>query len=247
MVSQYNNIVMSKFRTEKCRMINTRFWEDNYIQNLLPDEKLLFLYFITTPKSNIAGIYECSIKTISFHTGFDRENLENILKRFEGKIHYIDGWIYIRNFLRHQNTESPTIKEGIKILMDKVPTKIKEKMIEIDDNYKDSRKENFTLFTVEEVINKKKEETKNNQKVEDDIIDIGEFYKEKIKPEAKITDSAKSKIRIRLKTYERDELMKAILNFSRNEWRMKNNTKYPMAWFFNSDDQIEKWLLLDDK
>ena len=37
----------------KTRIINTRFWIDDYTSNLDPIEKLLFLYFLTntaTPK-----------------------------------------------------------------------------------------------------------------------------------------------------------------------------------------------------
>ena len=66
----------------KNRYIDTKFWTDTYITNLDPIEKLLFLYALTNPHTNIAGIYEISIKQIAFDTGIDKEMVEKIFQRF---------------------------------------------------------------------------------------------------------------------------------------------------------------------
>ena len=98
----------------KNRYVNTKFWSDNYISELDPLERYLFLYFLTNEHTNIAGIYELPMKTMAFETGLDKEMLEKMLLRFDGKIYYIDGWIYIKNFPKHQK-----INESIKISMEK--------------------------------------------------------------------------------------------------------------------------------
>jgi hypothetical protein len=66
----------------KLRSVNTKFWDDNYIIKLKPIEKLLFLYFLTNPLTDICGAYEISKARISFDTGINLDLLETILERF---------------------------------------------------------------------------------------------------------------------------------------------------------------------
>lgn len=97
------------------RMINTRFWDDDYTSNLDPVEKLLFLYFLTNTSTNISGIYEIPIKKIALETGLDRDMVLKILDRFtkDGKIFYYKGWVCLKNFVKNQNQNSPKVKIGI--------------------------------------------------------------------------------------------------------------------------------------
>ena len=62
----------------KHRYINTHFWKDNYIINLDPTEKLIYLYLLTNPLTNIAGVYEINIKEISIDA-FAQDNNDGIL------------------------------------------------------------------------------------------------------------------------------------------------------------------------
>lgn len=112
----------------KTRMVNTRFWDDNYISNLDPIEKLLFLYFLTNTSTNICGVYEIPLKKVANETGLDKEMVEKIIKRFskEKKIFYQDGWVVIQNFIKHQNTKNPKIAKGIEIELDNAPEHIRK-------------------------------------------------------------------------------------------------------------------------
>jgi hypothetical protein len=98
----------------KLRSVNTHFWDDTYIVNLDPIEKLLFLYFITNPLVNISGAYEISLRRIAFDTGIDSEMIVKILSRFEqsDKLIYREGWLLIVNFIKNQSL-NPKIKTGI--------------------------------------------------------------------------------------------------------------------------------------
>lgn len=109
-------------------MVNTRFWEDTYISNLDPIEKLLFLYCITNTSTNICGIYEIQIKKMAMETGVEKDMVEKILKRFnrDKKIQHKDGWIVIKNFIKYQNQNSPKVKRGIEIELENIPKKIKK-------------------------------------------------------------------------------------------------------------------------
>lgn len=112
----------------KQRYVNTKFWSDNFISELNPLDRYLFLYFLTNEHTNIAGVYELPLKTVSFETGLELDMLKKMLKRLTGKIAYIDGWVCIKNFQKHQSAESLTVKRGIEIEMSKIPDNIRKKI-----------------------------------------------------------------------------------------------------------------------
>ncbi|MBK8553448.1 MAG: hypothetical protein IPL53_21235 [Ignavibacteria bacterium] len=115
----------------KHRYINTHFWKDNYIINLDPTEKLVYLYLLTNPLTNIAGIYEINLKEIANDTGIIKEIIDTILKRFErdNKLKYCGGYIIIKNHLKHQDFKSPKLQSGIADIINSLPTEILEASI----------------------------------------------------------------------------------------------------------------------
>lgn len=115
----------------KNRYINTRFWSDNFISELNPLDRYLFLYFLTNEHTNICGIYEIPLRTISFETGIEIDMLKKMIKRLVSKIHYIDGWVYIKNFARHQAVNEKVII-GIENAKKLVPSTIWLKIKEIE-------------------------------------------------------------------------------------------------------------------
>ena len=109
----------------KNRMISTRFWDDSFIINCDPIEKLLFLYFLTNPLTSICGIYEISLKRIAFDTGIDKEMIIKILDRFEkaDKMKYENGWLALKNFVNNQKcSDNP---EDIEKALLQVPENLK--------------------------------------------------------------------------------------------------------------------------
>ncbi len=115
----------------RSRMINTKFWDDNYTSNLDPIEKLLFLYFLTNTSTNISGIYEIPLKKIAVETGIDKEMILKILERFtkDQKIFYLEGWIGVKNFIKNQNQGSSKVQVGIKNEIKLIPKDILDKFI----------------------------------------------------------------------------------------------------------------------
>ena len=73
------------------------------------------------------------------------------------------------------------------------------------------------------------------------------LFKEKINPKAKFLDGAKSKLKTRLKTFTSKEIEKAIINFSKDEGKMKNIATNSFAWFLFSDDRVETYVNLKQK
>jgi len=88
----------------KNTFFNTRFWQDAYVSDLDPIEKLLFVYCITSPSLGLTGIYELPIKNIALETGVDKEMLLKIFTRFkkEKKVIYKEGWVCVVNYPKYQ-------------------------------------------------------------------------------------------------------------------------------------------------
>jgi len=118
----------------KLRSVNTKFWDDGYIISLDPVEKLLFLYNLTNPLTNICGAYEISLRRIAFDTGIDQDTVLKIFERFEkaNKQTYKEGWLVIHNFIKNQSL-NPKVREGIKIGLNNAPKWVKDSLhIDLD-------------------------------------------------------------------------------------------------------------------
>jgi len=111
----------------KQRYVSSHFWDDSYIVTLSPVQKLLFLYFLTSPLSNVAGAYEISLRRMSFDTGLDVAEVMQILSKFaqDAKIIFRNDWVLIVNFAKHQAV-NPNIEKGIQEVVKCCPAWIKE-------------------------------------------------------------------------------------------------------------------------
>jgi len=140
---------------KKNRQINTHFWEDNYISELNPAEKLLFLYLLTNPLTDVSGVYEIQIRRIAFDTKLEESDILKIIKKFSEneKIFYIQGYIYVKNFRKHQKT-NPSIEVAIKNSLKELP---------------------------EEIFNKIKAFEQTDDRLSTDCIEVGLKEKEKLK------------------------------------------------------------------
>lgn len=95
------------------RWFNTRFWNDSFVADLDPTEKLLFVYFLTNEHSNICGIYELPIKIIAIETGFEVSMIKKIFGRLKDKVRHVNGHVVVRNWLKHQSLTSIDTQTGI--------------------------------------------------------------------------------------------------------------------------------------
>lgn len=87
----------------KTRYIKTDFWSDSFIETLDPVEKLLFIYLFTNDRLDLCGIYEISLRKVSFETGINEERVQKIISKFseKWKIHYIEWYVCVMNFTKH--------------------------------------------------------------------------------------------------------------------------------------------------
>lgn len=107
----------------KKTLIDTKFWSDNYICDLDPIEKLVFIYALTNNRISLCGIYEVPIKVMAMETGIDREMLPKILQRLEKakKIVFRDGWLCIVKYPKHQSYNKTTMSVAVGREIDQIP------------------------------------------------------------------------------------------------------------------------------
>lgn len=113
----------------KYRVVNTRFWDDTYVAELSPNEKLAFLYLLTNALTTIGGVYELSLKRAAFDVGLPIRELRDAFEKLETdrKIVRKEDWIGIVNFVKHQSL-NPKVKRGIEIEHEKAPRDLVERL-----------------------------------------------------------------------------------------------------------------------
>lgn len=120
------------------RYISTSFWDDEWIQSLDPSEKLLYLYLMTNPLTNIAGVYKITERRISFDTGFNLDTIRHIFAKFQksGKVFRYKEYIAIPSWPKHQRWEkSSKTRVGIDIVLASLEPEVIKFLVEIRYRY----------------------------------------------------------------------------------------------------------------
>lgn len=86
------------------RQVDTGTWDDPWFAELDPDAKLLFLYMLTNRRSTAAGVFEITLRAMSFETGLDTKRVNRALELISSRVEW---WpehqiVWVKNFLRHQ-------------------------------------------------------------------------------------------------------------------------------------------------
>jgi hypothetical protein len=250
----------------KLRSVSTQFWSDPWIEDLTANEKLLYLYFITNEKTNMLGVYELSIKKISFETGLNKDVIEKALKGFEtiGKVKYIQNYVILLNFTKHQNYN----------------TNMKISAIDVYNNLPNSLKANNEVISkanplegFERVCNrlgmvrKVEDEVETEDEVEDEILptksdvcidDKTAIYKERIKDfdnecermlafynktfgkQCRVVNAAvKAKLKNTLKDYDWRDIGRAMLQVKEDKHHIESGYKWATLEFFTRPVKID--------
>lgn len=120
------------------RYISTSFWDDEWIHKLDPSEKLLYLYFMTNPLTNIAGVYKLSNSRISYDTGFNDNTIGHIMEKFEkaGKAYRIGEYIALPSWPKHQKWETRSkIEAGMVACLLELPESCLVRLVQIGYKY----------------------------------------------------------------------------------------------------------------
>lgn len=106
------------------RQIHTRIWKDDWFSNLETDAKLLFIYLFSNEQAEVSGVYELPIKYMAFESDLPKERILELLKEFEeaGKAYYRNGWVWVVNLRKYNETKSDPVIKRIKKNLDHMPT-----------------------------------------------------------------------------------------------------------------------------
>lgn len=89
----------------KYRQLYTEFWNDGFILDLTPEEKYFYIYLMTNINTTQCGVYELPKRIIETQTGYNRETVDKLLKRFAdyNKIKYCEETkeIIMLNWLKY--------------------------------------------------------------------------------------------------------------------------------------------------
>ena len=111
------------------RLTATEKWDDNeWFRKLSTNAKVLFFYL--TDKCDIAGFIKYDIDVFSLYTGIRHEDVESALNELEHFYIRKNGWIWIKNFLKHQKNlplnESNHAHRGIIRIINNHPDFVEE-------------------------------------------------------------------------------------------------------------------------
>jgi hypothetical protein len=64
------------------RQFQISFWQDEFVDELTPEERYFYIYLLTNSKTRQCGIYKFNKKLAALETGFTVDMVNNLLKRF---------------------------------------------------------------------------------------------------------------------------------------------------------------------
>lgn len=119
------------------RYVSTSFWDDEWVQTLTFTEKGLYLYLLTNPLTNIAGVYKITNRRIAFDTGLEEAEVEKIMGKFsEAHKAYRRGeFLIFPTWPRHQNYQNAKIYSGIKKILSDLDAEMIEFMQSVGYRY----------------------------------------------------------------------------------------------------------------
>ena len=106
------------------RNIQMSFWTDAKIGEFTPEQKLMYLYLMTNPHTNLCGCYEITIRQIAFETGFTTETASRIIESLKehGVIDYSNDTheIIIVNWHKYNWTTSEKLRKALEFSIGKI-------------------------------------------------------------------------------------------------------------------------------
>lgn len=82
------------------RFTDTEKWKDPWFRKLSAEAKVLFNYFCDD--CDLAGFLQQDDDAFCFLTGIPKEKIEGLYQELSKSVAVKDGWIWVKNFLRHQ-------------------------------------------------------------------------------------------------------------------------------------------------
>ena len=91
----------------KTRIIQTRFWDDDFINNSHYATRYIYMHLLTSAYINICGMFQLTVNKIMFETNLPPELFELAKKELEEakKVFFFKGWVFVVNARRNNRYE----------------------------------------------------------------------------------------------------------------------------------------------
>ena len=77
------------------RNVRLSFWSDSKVEEeFTPEDKYFYLYLLTNPQTNISGCYKVSYGTMVKDTGYSKDTIIRLIKRFD-EVHDVLFFLFI--------------------------------------------------------------------------------------------------------------------------------------------------------
>lgn len=109
------------------RTISDYFWRDPEIYDLSQEDKATLLYFLTSPSSNIIGVYQVVWGIAAAEMGWTKDQMLVVTKRLQsnGLIDFNEqGWVWVKTWWKHNSCAgafSPKLLKNAKKQCDAMP------------------------------------------------------------------------------------------------------------------------------
>lgn len=249
------------------RQLHVSYWQDSFVLDLTPEEKYFYVYLLTNSKTKQCGCYEISKKVIELETGYNRETVEKLIKRFieYRKIAYNEATkeILIINWLNYNSYKSPKVMQCIlkeielikcaefrKKTMDRLSIDSGEEEEKEEEKEKEEEQEESTCAREADGLEDENEWTKEEGPIEAQVMqDYNEIFSRCWQKPLQLTDKRRKQIRARLRKYSRGELSHAMINMTLDGYLIGEHPKNPDGkvyatpeYVFRNDENIEKFL-----
>lgn len=107
----------------KTRILQTRFWKDEYVTSLSSEEKLMFIYILTNDTVNMVGVYQLYTQEVALWCGVTNQKVIQFFQKLQNdkKIIYKNNWIKLLNFQKYQNYGGGRQEEAFKKELNQIP------------------------------------------------------------------------------------------------------------------------------
>ncbi len=196
-------------------------------------------------------------ETLSQEVGYKSRQLDKYLAelkqkgfiRTERRMHRSN----IYTFLLHPSLSADLIERGVESqdstaeeLQSTAPSTLHHRAtLSIEESH--SKRITLEEYTESKDSDQIGRENSNRKKHDQTLRELVLYYREKINPSVRLDSKAEHTVIARLHEFTSEDLKRSIDNFSKNEWRMKNNSRNGMAWFFKDKEQVAQWLEMEPK
>jgi len=224
----------------KTRIIQTRFWDDEFVSEATKHARYLYIYLLTSQYINLCGIFQLSDRKILFETGMTSNEFEIAKKELteNRKVLFKDGWIKIINASKNNKyTNSPLNEKPYNAELRRVP----DSTMDFFNSSIDSTMYSTQNSKLKTKNSKPKEKEEEKEKFSyEDFVDI--FNQIKNSRYGYADKKARGQFDTLVRAGVTEDLLKHAIINAKSDRYLIENPKYLTPEYITRVSQFEKWV-----